>query len=308
MDWIAPLIALTCMEVVLGIDNIIFIAILASRLPESQQGKARTLGLIAALVTRVLLLLTISWIMQATAPLFYLTDYGFPESWLPEQTIAIPHDADAASDVVEPALEAPGELGDDTDAAPATRGHGEPHESRYDAMNGVSVRDLILLLGGAFLIIKSTREMHHKLEGDDGGEEGDEKEVSFGGVIFQIMLLDIVFSLDSVITAVGMADQLWVMITAVVIAVGFMLVAAGPVSRFVESRPTVKMLALSFLVLIGFTLAMEGLGFHIPKGYVYFAMAFSFGVEMLNLKLRIKPDLKAKGRRTPAGTVDATAG
>ena len=279
MDWIAPLIALTCMEVVLGIDNIIFIAILAARLPEEQQGKARTLGLIAALVTRLLLLLTISWVMGATEPLFNLTDLGVPASWLPEPALTASAAAESAT----------------------------AHEDAFKAINGVSMRDLILILGGAFLIFKSVREVHHKIEGDEetlGDEE--RKEITFGGVIFQIMILDLVFSLDSVITAVGMADEIWVMMTAVVIAVAFMLVAAGPVSRFVEDHPTIKVLALSFLILIGFTLAMDGLGFHISKGYVYFAMVFALGVELINMKVRtrIKPDLK----RTPSGTIDPVAG
>ena len=290
MDWIAPLIALTCMEVVLGIDNIIFIAILAARLPEAQQAKARTLGLLAALVTRIALLFTISLIMSATQPIFYLTDFGVPESWLPEPTFT------AAE------IEA-GVHSQDATAADLSEGS---HESKFDAINGVSWRDLILLFGGAFLIFKSVREVHHKIEGekDDGGEE--RKEASFGGVIFQIMLLDMVFSLDSVITAVGMADELWVMIVAVVLAVGFMLFAAGPVSQFVETHPTIKVLALSFLILIGFTLAMDGLGFHISKGYIYTAMVFALAVELINMKVRarIKPDLK----QTPTGTVDAVTG
>ena len=277
MDWIAPLIALTCMEVVLGIDNIIFIAILASRLPEGQQGKARTLGLLAALVTRLLLLMTISWVMSATSPLFHLTDLGVPASWLPEPTL--------------------------TAEAAAAEG---AHADAFEEINGISVRDLILLLGGAFLIFKSVREVHHKIEGASDADDEEPKEVTFAGVITQIMILDLVFSLDSVITAVGMADEIWVMMAAVVIAVVFMLFSAGPVSRFVEKHPTVKVLALAFLILIGFTLAMDGLGFHISKGYIYFAMAFALGVEVINMKVRkrIKPDLKS----TPPGTIDPVTG
>ena len=289
MDWIAPLVALTCMEVVLGIDNIIFIAILAARLPENQQKKARTLGLMAALVSRLLLLGAINWIMNAQTPLFYLTDLGVPESWLPEPTFTEAEFAERAA-------------GGSTEGD----GHGDSHESKFEAINGISTRDLILLFGGAFLIFKSVREVHHKIEGDRGDDTEDPKEVTFGGVIAQIMVLDIVFSLDSVITAVGMADRLWVMMLAVVIAVGFMLVAAGPVSRFVETHPTIKVLALSFLILIGFTLAMDGLGFHIAKGYIYFAMAFALAVELVNMKVRtrIKPDLK----QTPPDTIDPVTG
>ena len=277
MDWIAPLIALTCMEVVLGIDNIIFIAILAARLPPSQQGKARTIGLLAALVSRLLLLAAIKWVMGATEPLFELTDLGVPVAWLPEPTLS------------------QAELAENT-----------THESRFAEMNGISVRDLILLFGGAFLIFKSVREVHHKIEGAEESPTDTGKATTMKSVIAQIMVLDIVFSLDSVITAVGMADEIWVMMAAVVLAVGFMLFAAGPVSRFVETHPTVKVLALSFLILIGFTLAIEGLGVHVSKGYIYFAMAFALGVEMVNMKVRtrIKPDLK----QTPSGTVDAVTG
>ncbi|HMQ31175.1 MAG TPA: TerC family protein [Chloroflexaceae bacterium] len=221
------LLTLTVMEIVLGIDNIIFISILASRLPKEQQARARQLGLGAALVMRILLLLSISWIASLTNPLFAV--FGFE----------------------------------------------------------LSGRDLILLLGGLFLIYKATHEIHAKLEGEEG--HGDTKvTATFTSVIVQIMLLDIVFSLDSVITAVGMADALWVMITAVVISIGIMLFAAGPISEFVNRHPTVKMLALSFLLLIGFSLVVEGLHFHIPKGYIYFAMGFSILVEMLNLRMSSK--------------------
>jgi predicted tellurium resistance membrane protein TerC len=224
--WVA-LLTLTILEIVLGIDNVIFISILAGKLPAEQQGKARTIGLAMAMIMRVLLLLSLAWIIKLTAPLFTV-------------------------------------LG---------------HE--------ISGRDLILLLGGLFLIAKSTHEIHDKLE----GEEGDTiKRVapSLTSVIVQISLLDIVFSLDSVITAVGMAKDLGVMITAVIIAVLIMLVSAGTISSFVNRHPTVKMLALSFLLLIGTSLIAEGLEFHIPKGYVYFAMAFSVFVEVLNIQFRRK--------------------
>jgi predicted tellurium resistance membrane protein TerC len=220
--WVA-LITLTVLEIVLGIDNIVFISILAGKLPPAQQARARTLGLGLAMGTRILLLMSLAWIMRLTQPLFTVL------------------------------------------------------------RQEISGRDLILMLGGLFLLWKSTREIHERLEGHDGGHQAREA-VTFSSVLFQIALLDIVFSLDSVITAVGMADEIAVMIIAIILAVGFMMFAAGPVSAFVDRHPTVKMLALSFLLLIGVTLIAEGLDFHIPKGYVYFAMAFSVLVEMLNLR------------------------
>ncbi|HWP94002.1 MAG TPA: TerC family protein [Thermodesulfobacteriota bacterium] len=222
--WIA-LVTLTALEVVLGIDNIIFISILAGKLPGNQQGRARTLGLGLAMLMRIALLFSLTWIMRLTFPLFSL--FG----------------------------------------------------------NEISGRDIILILGGLFLLAKSTYEIHDKLEGEEGHSSARIAS-SFVSVIIQIILLDIVFSLDSVITAIGMANQLWVMITAVVIAVVFMMVSAGPISDFVHRHPTVKMLALSFLLLIGVSLIAEGLDQHIPKGYIYFAMAFSVFVEMLNLRMR----------------------
>ncbi len=222
--WIA-LATLTALEIVLGIDNIIFISILAAALPEAQQGRARALGLFLAMFLRVALLFSITWIMRLTSPLFAV--FG----------------------------------------------------------NEISGRDLILIVGGLFLLAKSTHEIHKKLEG--AGEGGRKRAAAtFSGVLVQIALLDIVFSLDSVITAVGMADRLWIMVTAVVLAVAFMMVSARGVSDFVERHPTVKMLALSFLLLIGVALIADGLDRHIPKGYIYFAMAFSVMVEMLNLRIR----------------------
>jgi predicted tellurium resistance membrane protein TerC len=230
--WIVPLLTLTLLEIVLGIDNVIFISILAGKLPKEQQAKARQTGLLLAFVTRVALLFSISWLMSLTKPLLTL-----------------------------PILDHP-----------------------------LTGRDLILLLGGLFLIGKSVTEIHHKLEGDDGSANpAGGAKVSFNAVIAQILLLDIVFSLDSVITAVGMVKQLWIMITAVVVSLGVMLAFAGAISNFVNRHPTVKMLALSFLILIGVTLVGESLGQHIPKGYIYFSMAFAFLVEMLNLRLRTKP-------------------
>jgi predicted tellurium resistance membrane protein TerC len=228
--WIS-LVTLTVLEIVLGIDNIVFIAILAGKLPQEQQKKARQLGLTLALGTRILLLCGLAWIVGLKEPLirFTLFNYEF----------------------------------------------------------GFSGRDLILLVGGLFLLTKSTREIHEKLEGEDG-EKTRRMTPRFAAVIVQILLLDVVFSLDSVITAVGMAQHLPVMITAVVLAVGFMLVFGGFISRFIEKHPTIKMLALSFLLLIGVTLVAESFHKEIPKGYIYFAMAFSVGVEMLNLKMRAR--------------------
>ena len=237
--WIA-LLTLTVLEIVLGIDNIIFISILSGKLPKEQQPRARTVGLLLAMGTRILLLFSIAWIVRLTAPLFSV-------------------------------------LGQE-----------------------ISGRDLILLVGGLFLLFKATTEIHHKLEGEEDHTES-RAVATFGGVITQIALLDIVFSLDSVITAVGMADDLAVMVIAVVVAVGVMLFAAGSISRFVEAHPTVKMLALSFLLLIGMSLVAESLDFHIPKGYIYFAMGFSVFVEMLNLRLRRGKAVKLNEPRIPRG-------
>ena len=226
--WIA-LGTLTALEIILGIDNIVFISVLASKLRTEERERARKLGLSLAMFIRIALLLSITWVMGLTEPVFTL------------------------------------------------------------AGTELSGRDLILLIGGLFLIAKSTHEIHDKLEGAEG--EGSKKvAASFASVILQILLLDIVFSLDSVITAVGMAEQVSIMILAVVVAVGVMLLSAGPISDFVERHPTVKMLALSFLILIGVSLIGEGLDQHIPKGYIYFSMAFSVFVEMINLWMRKKSD------------------
>jgi len=228
-DALIALVTLTVLEIVLGVDNVIFISILAGKLPADQQDRARRAGLMAAMLMRILLLFSLAWIVRLTAPLFV----AFGEE--------------------------------------------------------ISGRDLILLGGGLFLLAKATREIHEKLEGEEGHVSA-KIAPSFGAVVGQIMLLDIVFSLDSVITAVGMANQLWVMVTAVVIAVGIMLVSAASISEFVHRHPTVKVLALSSLLLIGVSLVAEGLDTHIPKGYIYFAMAFSVFVEMINLRVaRKKP-------------------
>jgi predicted tellurium resistance membrane protein TerC len=224
-DGLIALVTLTFLEVVLGVDNVIFISILTGRLPHGQQARARRLGLIGAMGMRILLLLSITWIMRLTKPLF--TAFGHP----------------------------------------------------------FSGRDLILMSGGVFLLWKATVEIHEKLEGEQ--EHGARKvRPSFGAVLGQIMLLDIIFSLDSVITAVGMANDTRIMIAAVIIAVGIMMLSARPISDFVGRHPTVKVLALSFLLMIGLALVSDGVGFHIPKGYIYFAMGFSIFVETINLRVR----------------------
>jgi predicted tellurium resistance membrane protein TerC len=231
MDWLADpqawigFVTLAVLEIVLGIDNIVFISILAGKLKPAERSRARRLGLGLAMIMRILMLLSISWIVRLTAPLFTV-------------------------------------LGEE-----------------------ISGRDLVLLVGGLFLLGKATHEIHNKLEGEEG-EASARVRPSFVSVIIQIMLLDIVFSLDSVITAIGMVQQVGVMIAAVVVAVAFMMAFSGPISDFVERHPTVKMLALSFLLMIGAMLIAEGLDHHIPKGYVYFSMAFSVFVETLNIRLR----------------------
>ena len=232
MDWLSAetliaLSTLTFLEIVLGVDNIIFISILSGRLPQAQQALARRIGLLLAMGTRILLLFSLSWVVKLTAPLF--------TAW--------------------------------------------SHE--------ISGRDLILILGGLFLLFKATHEIHSRVEGEEDHER-QRRVVSFSSVLVQIALLDIVFSLDSVITAVGMVDTVWVMIAAVMISVLIMMAAAEPISNFVHRHPTIKILALSFLLLIGFSLLLEGFDYHVPKGYIYFAMGFSVFVEMINLKVRVK--------------------
>jgi predicted tellurium resistance membrane protein TerC len=238
MEWLADpnawiaLATLTALEIVLGIDNIIFISILVGRLPEHRRNLARRLGLGLAMVLRIALLLSLAWIMTLTAPLFTLG-------------------------------------------------------------KEISGRDLILLAGGLFLLWKSVHEIHNSLEGDSDGGGGAAGAATFAGVLAQIAIIDIVFSLDSVITAVGMADEVAVMVIAIVLAVAVMMLAARPIGEFVDRHPTIKMLALSFLILVGFALIAEGLDFHVPKGYIYFAMAFSVAVELLNIRMRAR----AKRRR-----------
>lgn len=243
--WIA-LATLTALELVLGIDNIIFISILVDKLPKAQQETARRLGLFMAMFMRIGLLMTLAWIVGMVEPLFHLFGYGF------------------------------------------------------------SGRDLILIGGGLFLIWKSTVEIHGSLEGEDETAPSGSKaaKAAFGAAIVQIMLIDLVFSLDSIITAVGMVDDVRIMIAAVVASVGLMMLFASAIGRFVSSHPTIKMLALSFLVVVGVVLVAEGFGHHVPKGYIYFAMAFSLGVEMINIKMRKNSDTKVKLRQQIPGGDD----
>jgi predicted tellurium resistance membrane protein TerC len=242
-SWLA-LVTLTALEIVLGIDNIIFISILTGKLPLQQRPKAQRIGLALAMITRLMLLFSLTWIMRLTEPFFSILGHG------------------------------------------------------------VSGRDIILITGGLFLLAKSTMEIHDKLEGEELHTSGDKGSATFKGIVIQIMFLDIIFSLDSVITAVGMASQLAIMAAAVVLAVGVMMFFAGAVSTFVERHPTIKVLALSFLMLIGVSLVADGLAFHIPKGYIYFAMAFSVLVEMINLKVRKNAAPPVKLRQQLVGDIN----
>ncbi len=281
MDLLIALVALSAMEIVLGIDNIVFIAIVTSRLPTDQQPRARRLGLLLAMVMRIVLLLTLSVILQLDDPLFDLSSVGFPkESWTStaEQEIA---ELESLDPMTPEAEEQIFEL--------------KSWLRTIKEVAGVSGKDLILFFGGLFLIWKSVHEIHKKFGGEEDENSATGKETaSFGNVLVTIAVMDIVFSIDSVITAVGMVradgDHFWrgmsVMVTAVVLAVAVMVIFAESVSRFVDDNPTLKMLALSFLILIGAMLVAEGVGTHFDKGYIYFAMSFAIAVEVLNLKLR----------------------
>jgi len=243
MDWLLPLVTLTAMEIVLGIDNIVFLSILVGSLPEERQKSARFIGLGLALGARMVLLLGIRWVMGLSAALFHLSTFGvLPDSWL--------------------------------------RNH------HVDAVTG---RDLVLFGGGLFLIAKSVLEIHKKVEGGEHEEvAASARGASFASVLAQIVVLDIIFSLDSVISAIGMVQEIWIMVVAMLIAVGFMAIFAGRVSRFIDRNPTFKMLALSFLVLIGVMLIAEGIGTHISRGYIYVSMVFALVVELLNMGARRK--------------------
>lgn len=264
--WILALMTLASLEIVLGIDNIILLTILVAKLPKEQQKLARQLGLGAALISRILLLFTLSWLASLTAPVFELTQLGVPQAWLlPEvQEVPIKNKQNVAVE------------------RPISK---EEAERRFKEINEVSWRDIILILGGVFLVYKSTKEIHAKVTTHEEGSKLKGKE-TFASVITQIAFVDIVFSLDSVITAVGMVNDLSVMVVAILLAVAVMLFAAGPVGDFVERNPSLKILALSFLIMIGVMLIADGFGQHLNRGYVYFAMAFSFIVEMLNLRVR----------------------
>lgn len=273
------LIALVAMEIVLGIDNIVFITILSSRLPVNQQKLGRRLGLLMALASRILLLFTLKFILGLTVPLFSWTDdVGLPESWFMERHAGVSmlehvEEPDEAAD----SPNAGGEELEEQDKAP---------EKIDKEFAEVSIRDLILFAGGLFLIAKSVFEIHEKINEGDHDEANGGKKRSLFSVVAQIAVIDIVFSLDSVITAVGMVDQLWIMVVAVIAAVVVMLIFSEMVAKFVEEHPTLKMLALSFLILIGVMLVAESLGAHLDKGYIYFAMAFALIVEFLNIKVR----------------------
>jgi predicted tellurium resistance membrane protein TerC len=250
-EWIVPLLTLTVMEIVLGIDNVIFIAMVAGGLPANQQCKGRQLGMALALGTRLLLLLSMSWLLGLNAPLFTLSDLGVTSEW---------------------------------------------------ARQEISLRDMILIAGGLFLLAKTTYEIHEKLEGT-GVEPIVASGGRFGWTLAQIAILDIVFSLDSVITAIGMAQHVWTMVAVMIIAVGVMLAFAGAISSFVHRHPTMKMLALCFMILIGVMLVAEGLGKHIERGYLYFAMAFALVVELLNMRLR-KQGPSVQLHESPPSEVD----
>lgn len=269
MEWLtlqngSDLLVLSLMEIILGIDNIVFIAIVTSRLPVEVRSRARKIGLLLAMGMRLILLFTINLIAQMEDALFKLTDMGIPAGWLPTE--------------------------------------------HFDHVNGISFRDIVLLGGGLFLIGKSVLEIHEQFN-HDHHIDSKKREATFWGVLVQIMILDLVFSLDSVIAAVGLADSLWVMVTAILISVGMMILFANPISDFVEKNPTLKMLALSFLILIGVMLVVEGSGAEINKGYIYFAMAFSLVVEFLNIRLRSKSpdaDKDPDGDSKPGVNPDST--
>ena len=253
---IAALVALTVMEIILGIDNVILIAVVAARLPKDQQPSARRLGLLLGLGARIGLLFALNHVAAMDkSPAFKLSDLGIPADWMPEKVDAI------------------------------------------------TWRDVVMILGGVFLLYKATVEIHHKLEGEED-DENKKGSATYAGVMAQMVFLDIVFSLDSVVTAVGMApkDGLWVMITAMVVSILVMLFFTGMISRFVEQHPTVKMLVLAFLMLIGVMLVADGFGQHVSKGYIYFAMAFSLAVELLNLRMKANREpVRLKAKHLPEG-------
>jgi predicted tellurium resistance membrane protein TerC len=269
MELVIALLALTAMEIVLGIDNIVFITIISGRLPKEQQPLARRLGLIFAMVTRLALLFSLFYLVkgeQFQQPVFKLTNLGVSQRLIERMTYTedFKH-LEVDEDVVN-----------------------RINQKHFDESNGVSIKDLILLFGGLFLVAKSVYEIHDEFHHASQHAVASTRK-AFVAVLAQIAFLDIVFSLDSVITAVGMVDNVWVMVASIVIAIIVMLMFAEPISRFVETHPTLKMLALSFLILIGVMLVAEGVGAHLDKGYIYFAMFFALVVEFLNISLRVKP-------------------
>ncbi len=291
------LVALSLMEIVLGIDNIVFISILSAKLPIAQQSSARRLGLLLALGTRIILLSCIFWLAQLTQPVFTVS------AWLPVDSLKSyftesPKKQHGEATNVSRVEESPGTAPANTEppnpessnagSSPEVLLPPQLDEEAWEEFDGVSWRDLILLAGGLFLIYNSVREIHHEVEGGTEGHDVVKKQITLSSVLFQIAVMDVVFSLDSVITAVGMADQLWVMITAVIMAVGVMILFANQVGNFVDRNPTIRMLALNFLLLIGIMLVAEGVGTPINKGYIYFAMSFSLLVEAFNIRIRSK--------------------
>lgn len=276
------LVALTLMEIVLGIDNIVFISILTSKLPLAQQSAGRRWGLLLALGTRIILLSLIFLLAHLDSPFIRLTDFLPIESF---KASFYKSDSSHHSPTAKQHDDAEQTTHADPDS-PATKPEKVFDQEAWDEFNGISVRDMILLIGGLFLIFKSVREIHEQFEDRHGTRQF--KQPSFYSVLAQIAIMDIIFSIDSVITAVGIADALWIMIVAVVIAILVMMLFANQIGRFVDENPTIKMLALNFLLLIGVMLVAEGVGTPINKGYIYFAMAFSLLVEFMNIRLRTK--------------------
>jgi len=274
MELAIALLALTAMEIVLGIDNIVFITIVSSKLPKAQQPFARRLGLALALITRLMLLFALFWLVndkQFEKPVFELTQTGIPQSLIERMSVT--------------------ETSEHLQVAPEVMA--KINEDHFNESNEISWKDLILFLGGLFLVGKSVYEIHDEF-GHSAETEAEPSRSVFVSVLIQIALLDVVFSLDSVITAVGMVENVWVMVASIILAVIVMLIFAEPVSRFVESHPTLKMLALSFLILIGVMLIAEGVGAHMDKGYIYFAMFFALLVEVLNISIRGRSPHPAK--------------
>ena len=269
MEWIVAVVALVGMEVVLGIDNLVVLAIVTGKLPEEQRPLARRIGLLLALVMRIVMLFTITLLMEANQPLFHLTDIGFPSDWFA-----------AEGETVHP------ETADEHFQRTHRRGTQQAATKYSYEVNAISLRDLVMILGGLFLLRSSVKEIHHKIEHRTQEQKHISSVSTFRGAIMQIAAFDMLFSFDSVITAVGMAEDIWVMVVAVVLAIAVMMLFADSVSDFVNRNPTLAMLALSFLILIGVMLVAEGLGTHVNKKYIYFAMAFSLVVELLNLRAK----------------------